>query len=125
MKSILLSKFRFTALVTVVTFLMTFAVPLLVEVNIVEATPSDIYYTPYTRYYYCNGSIAGSETGEYEQSVSPPSDEHYGELYWVIPPHIPGAYWVRPHIDHGGISYHWNSAVTEYEYLDGDHWRCR
>ena len=125
MKSMLLSKFRFTALITVVALFMTFAVPLLVEVNTVEATPSARYITPYTRYYYCPSGLSGSESGTYDQTVSPPSDQHYGELYWVIPPSVPGAYWVRPHIDHGDPETHYNSPVTEYEYLDRDHWRCR
>lgn len=127
MKSMLLSKFSLTFLIVVVLVFMGVTVPLFVEENTVEATPDNVFYTPYTRYYTCppNGWVAHSKSGTYEQGTTTiASESHYGELYWIIPPDVPGAYWVQPHIDHS-VTYYYNDGVTEYISLGRYNGLCR
>ena len=122
MKSLLLSKFRLTAVGVVATFLMTFAVPLLI-VNTVDATPNKVFYTPYTRYYTCgtNGSVVDTESGTYRQTAYDGPSPHY-----YTPSIYDFAVSGGPvlHNDHSVTTYN-NSSVTEYVSLDRYHWRCR
>jgi len=137
------------AAITLVLFSFTFGASLWVTVNTVKASDNVIKIIPYTRYYTCGSpgtnsyGIVHTETGDEKHTYyfadenpnhmtptdpdDPDQDEHYGHygpLYWVIPPHIPGAYWIREHIDHPVTTYTF-LPYTEYIHLDRDHWRCR
>lgn len=112
------------ALIVVVTFMITFAVPLLL-VSTVEATPNKVFYTPYTRYYTCgtNGSVVHTESGTYRQTAYDGPSPHYYIPYSIREFAIPreGS---EIHSDHSVTTYN-NSSVTEYVSLDRYHWRCR
>lgn len=140
---------RRIAAIMLVLFSLTFGASLFVPVNTVEASDNVVHWFPYTRYYTCGTpgtnsyGIVHTESGRdknsyYIDSINPnhmtPTDPddpdqdehygHYGPLYWVIPPHLPGAYWVRDHIDHP-VWYYTFEETVEYISLDRYHWRCR
>ena len=125
---------RRIAAITLVLFSLTFGASLFVTVNTVEATDNLVHWFPYTRYYTCGSpgtnsygivhTESGRDKSSYYFDYMNSNDEHYAPLFWVIPPHLPGAYWVKEHIDHSVTFYTFEETV-EYINLDSDHWRCR
>ncbi|MDE0482225.1 MAG: hypothetical protein OXI67_06595 [Candidatus Poribacteria bacterium] len=115
--------------ISLLSFLLIFALTLQVNVETVEASDNMVFWYPYTKYYTCGTpgtnsyGVVYTESGRDRKGYE---DQNHPPYYWLninIPGRRSGIR-VRVHTEHP-VTFFTYPATTEYVSLGRFHWRCR